>query len=213
MAIPSIELSQVLQSVSTMIRDSLISTNPALRDIDFSHLQAYVPPTPITEDTIRVDIQVKPTSTSVYKLLSKQVFTFSRIDAHDALNSLGFKDRTFTKDQYDEVVAVLGSIGTFTVMSGNPKTAKGDAVIAFNFGSRLDEITQARFLDFSNEHVRKEEYDIAFKGIIKFTFTGEYDTEQPEETEEQPKDDRPTIDVAQFFKQRDLGNIFNQVTR
>lgn len=203
--LPEIAPNVLFQPVSSMLRNCLISENPKLKELDFSHLQMYIAPITETVDTFNGQVLVKQKSDVRYRLESKQIFNYSRISAEEGLTLLGLTARQFDKSQFNDVSDYLSTIGTFTLLSGNITEENGDAVYRFQFGERYQEHTPARFIDLGSDDFVKADYSVAFKGFASFTFTGKA-VEQ--ENTPPPTTDEPMIDVGSFFMDTNLGNIF-----
>lgn len=82
-----------------------------------------------------------------------------------------------------------------------------DVVAAFTFGNKRHDYSPARFIDLGSDVRDKSNYDVAFHGTVRLTFTGEPlpDDLRPEPTD--PEDD-DRIDIAPFFKNLHLGRVF-----
>ena len=199
-----------IKAVSTMIRNCLIKNNEKLKDVDFNHLKASLPS--VGKDLILpVEVSVKQNSEVRYRLESKKVYQFSRVDTNEVLNELGFTERTLPKAQYDDLVKLLEEVGTFTVTVGDIASELGLAKVEFNFGVRNNETVALRTLDLNSDEFVKSDLNYVFHTPVTFTFTApdviKEDLEEPKPTE--PKEEEKLIDIAPLFTRRTLTNIFN----
>lgn len=208
--LPVIAADTILQPVSAMLRNCLISNNTKLSELDFNHLQMYFPVLEETDTVANGQVLVKAGSDAKYRLESKQIFNYTRIDANEAITDLGITSREFTKAQYKDVVKLLENVGTFTTVEGNIVEEENDAVVSFKFGNdNGSTITPARYIDLGSNTKIKSHYDIAFKGVVKFTFKGN-GTTKPVEPANTEVDENEAIDVASLMLNRNLGNIFRK---
>lgn len=123
--LPTIDLGTLLQPVSAMLRNCLITANPKLKEVDFTHLQMYIPVLTESETVANGQVLVKATAENRYRLESKQVFQYNRVNADEALTALGFADRIFTKAQFNDVAKLLTPVGTINVISGDINNVQG----------------------------------------------------------------------------------------
>lgn len=201
--LPEAMPSTVFQPVSSMLRNCLISENPKLKELDFGHLQLYVPTLTESVDIFKGQVLVKQKSDVRYRLETKQIFNYNRIAAEEGLNLLGLTAREFDKSQYEQVKTYLTSIGELTKVSGDIHNEVGNTAFTFTFGKRYKEHTPSKLIDLGGDDFIKEDYDIIFKGNVQITFIG-----KEEAVVEVPPVEDDTINVASFFLHRNLGNIF-----
>lgn len=202
--LPTIKATTLLQPVSVMLANCLIATNPKLQQLDFSHLQMYIPPVGESADTFTGQVLVKQQSNTRYRLESKQQFIYTRIGADEGLNVLGFTEREFSKVQFDDVVDYLSDIGDLAIVDGDLDDENQDAIINFVFGKRNRDTINARFIDFSNTTFNKNDLELVFNGSVNITFKGKNSLPTTENTDE----DDGLIDITSFFLHRNLGAIF-----
>lgn len=202
--LPTIKATALLQPVSVMLANCLVATNPKLQQLDFSHLQMYIPPVGESADTFTGQVLVKQQSNTRYRLESRQQFTYTRIDADEGLNVLGFTEREFSKEQFDDVVDYLSNIGDLAIVDGDLDDENQDAIINFVFGKRNRDTINARFIDFSNTTFNKNDLELVFNGSVNITFKGKNSLPTTEDTNE----DDGLIDITSFFLHRNLGGIF-----
>lgn len=202
--LPTINATTLLQPVSVMLANCLVATNPKLQQLDFSHLQMYIPPVGESADTFTGQVLVKQQSNTRYRLESRQQFTYTRIDADEGLNVLGFTEREFSKEQFDDVVDYLSNIGDLAIVDGDLDDENQDAIINFVFGKRNRDTINARFIDFSNTTFNKNDLELVFNGSVNITFKGKNSLPTTEDTNE----DDGLIDITSFFLHRNLGGIF-----
>lgn len=208
--LPAIDVPTLLQAVPTMLRNCLIAKNSRLVELDFNHLQMYIPSLTDSEDKVNGTIIIKAGSEARYKLESKQTFTYTRIEADEGLKALGFTERSFAKEQYNDVVKLLNGVGTFTIIEGDVANPMGDAAVMFTFGDRnTSGYTPARYIDIGSDAKNKTEYDVAFKGQVRFTFVGEPISPQDGDGDEGGDEDNDgLVDIAPFFLNTRLGDVF-----
>ena len=210
MAIPTLKAQTLLQPVPGMLRNSLLTIGPRLKDLDFNHLQMIVPVLDQTADTVKCQLIVKPSSTSRYKLESKQVFTFTRVDANEGLTLLGLTERTFSKKDYAKVVEFLEDVGTLTTVQGDVTNPKGNATVAFVFGDRFNTKSPARFIELGSNEKKKSHYNIAFKGVVKFTFEGEATVEPDVPANPEAEG---YVDISPLFITKSLNDLTGTLLR
>lgn len=202
--LPTVKASTLLQPVPTMLLNCLIATNPKLQQLDFTHLQMYIPAVGESADSFTGQVLVKQQSETRYRLESRQKFNYTRINASEGLDVLGFTTREFSKDQFDEVVEYLAEIGDLAIVDGDLDDDNQDAVINFVFGNRYKDQTPARFIDLSSSKFDKSDLELVFNGSVNITFKGKGSI--PNTTNEEEEDG--LIDITSFFLHRNLGAIF-----
>lgn len=207
-------LHNVLRPVSAMLRECLINANKEIADLDLTRLKLYIPQISATDDAVYLArvLPYNPRDT-LYVLDSNQTFTFSRVDADAALTLYGITERTFPKDKYIELQAILGEVGEFVVTDGSLDDVSGNATVVYYFGAAPnseDGLYPARYIPLLPDNPIKAHYSIPFKGGVTFTFIGDgsepVDVTPPPETnnETDEKENENRIDLDVVFANRDL---------
>lgn len=201
--LPNESISNKLLAVSTMLRNCLLVNNERLKELDFTHLQMRTS-TLSNDDVMLVGrVLVKANALSRYRLETNQTFQYTRVEASEGLNQLGFTGRTFHKDQYSAVEQLLKPIGELTIISGNVAENNGDATVRFEFGTRSKGNIPAKYIELASNDINKSDYGLAFRGTVDLVFKGKEVVEPPKPDEPE----EPYIDVASLFLHRNLGSI------
>lgn len=209
---PNQTLDTLLQPVSSCLRNCFIVQNEKmLTQLDWRHLQGYIPILTDEETTFTAQVLVKHSAEATYKLESKQIFEFSRIDADTALSSFGLPHRYLPKDQYADFLNFIGDVGSIEVVSGDAGSEFGDLTILFRFGNVYKDFVPARYIDLGSDKQVMDDYSVIFRGAVKFVFQGKEDPNQEiTPPEVQPDPERPVIDLAVLLPNRDLGKVFGK---
>ena len=213
-SLPTIAFGTLLQPVSNMLRNCLISKNKALKNVDFTHLQMLIPSVSDTSTTASGELLIKPASLTKYKLASKQVYTYDRIDTDTAFTDLGIAVREFTKQQYEEVDRLVRDVGTITILSGDIGNPKGDVIASFVFGERNDGNTKTRIIDLGATNLVKAHFDVAFRGSVRLVFKGlpldntnETPSHEDTETPNAPPVAPGGVDLNALLNETNLGDV------
>lgn len=209
---PNQTLKTLLQPVSSCIRNCLIIQNEKmLTQLDWNHLQGYSPIITDEETTFTVQVLVKQVAEATYKLESKQIFEFSRIDAENALSSFGLAHRYIPKAQYEDFLKFIADVGSVEVVDGDANSEFGDLTVLFRFGTPYKDFVPARYIDLGSDKQVAEDYSLIFRGQVKFVFQGKEDpNKETTPPEVQPDPERPVIDLAVLLPNRDLGKVFGK---
>lgn len=206
-ALPTIKLETLLQPVSTMMRNCLITKNKKLKAINFDYLEMFIPSLSDNDPIVTCELSVKATGNNRYKIEKRQFFTFTRIDADTGLTELGFTQRVFQKHQFEEVKRLLDGVGHLTIIAGDITDPKGQAYVLFSFGNKRDGHSWARYIDLGSNTKVKADFETIFKGSVRFTFLGESDNDVVPLPKQEEKPKELTIDLAVLIKNRNLGQI------
>lgn len=206
MPIPQTLFKDSLQAIPAMIRNSLIASNPKVKDLDFSELLAIIPVLTVNDNNVKIRLITKSGTGSKYRLESNQTFTFARIDLDTYLNDKGLTERTFTKAEAKDILAYFKDIVTVNTTSGDLTETTGNATVEIAIGQYNGEKTPSYFLEIDKDAFTARDFNVAFKGKVTFTFTGE-EVKEPtvDPVPEEPEDKR--IDITPYFVNTDLGHV------
>lgn len=189
-----------LKAVSAMMRNCFLKQNKAMKELDWTHLEATLSPVDDEAMLVPAVITIKPKSHIRYRLEHPPRYEFSRVSTEVGLAKLGVTTFEYDKNQYDDLVQQLGSVGTFTIASGDIVSTQGDAVVKFNFGTRVNTLKDKRKVDLGSDELVKADLNYIFHTPVTFTFKGKLPPVEPEPTDPSQK----LIDIAPLFINRNL---------
>lgn len=190
-----------IQPVVDVVKNTLLTMDDTLAAIDFDQLILVQLPIKVNDPTVRIRFDTKAVQTSAYKLESNQTFLLNRLSTDAALRLAGFEQRTFKKADFTEVNKYLSQIGHFTKIAGDIDQAAGNATYAFSLANNSSEDVKAHFIDCAKHEKFAHLFGVLFTGSVEFVFEGDKNIAPP-----QPEPD-PYLDLAPFFKNRNLGKI------